>query len=73
MCSRSRHILVRRIHTSPKNQPASTDAGIRLINIAVDSGPYSSRDEKLAEFSVTKVGRKEGRKEARKEARKEGR
>lgn len=40
----------RRIYT-PKNQPAPpTVAGIRLINIGVDSRPYGFRDEKLAEF-----------------------
>lgn len=35
-----------------------TDGGIRLINISVDSGPDSCRDEKLAKFRVTE-GRKE--------------
>jgi len=46
-----------------KNRPAaSTDGGIRLINISVDSGPDSFRDEELAKFRVTKEGRKRGRK-----------
>lgn len=37
-------------------RPASADDGIRLINIDVDSGSYSFRDEKLAKFRVTKEG-----------------
>lgn len=51
---------IRRPSSARKNRPAaSTDGGIRLINISVDSGPDSCRDEKLARFRVTKEGRKE--------------
>lgn len=39
------------------------DGGIRLINISVDSGPDSCRDEKLVKFRMMKEGRKEGRRE----------
>ncbi|KYN36711.1 hypothetical protein ALC56_08502 [Trachymyrmex septentrionalis] len=51
-----------RLLSPRKNRPAcvvSTDGGIRLINISVDSGPDSCRDEKLAKFRVMKEGRKE--------------
>lgn len=48
-----------RAEESTRRSP--TDGGIRLINISVDSGPDSCRDEKLAKFRVTE-GRKEGRK-----------
>lgn len=41
-------------------RPASADDGIRLINIDVDSGSYSCRDEKLAKFRVTKEGKERG-------------
>lgn len=57
VCSRR---TVRTPSIARKNRPAaSTDGGIRLINISVDSGPDSCRDEKLAKFRVTKEGRKE--------------
>lgn len=60
VCSRR---TIRTLSIARKNRPAaSTDGGIRLINISVDSGPDSFRDEELTKFRVTKEGRKRGRK-----------
>lgn len=53
--------LLSRGRIDPPAAAASTDGRIRLINISVDSGPDSCRDEKLTKFRVTKEGRKEGR------------
>ncbi|TGZ55328.1 Uncharacterized protein DBV15_07396, partial [Temnothorax longispinosus] len=53
--------LLSRGRIDPPAAAASTDGRIRLINISVDSGPDSCRDEKLTKFRVTKEGRrKEG-------------